>query len=133
MGATATVLVVDDDEDTSTLLGIMFRRQGFRTVVAGDLAEARAALAKGNISGLVTDIRLPDGDGCALLSGGRPAHLRAALLMSGGHPGGDATKPGPALSSSLAGFDDYVTKPFDARVLVQRLSELLGPAATGAP
>jgi len=122
----ATVLVVDDDEDTSMLLGMLFRRQGWPTVLAGNLEQARVALATHDVAALLTDVRLPDGDGSTLLAQGRPAGLRAALLMTGNDMGGAAGR----LACTRAGFDDYVRKPFDARALVSRITTSMGPAST---
>jgi len=120
-----TVLVVDDDEDTSMLLGLLFRRQGWVTLVAGTLEQAQIALATHEVTALLTDVRLPDGNGATLLARGRPAHLRAALLMSGNGAGAGARR----LACARDGFDDYVCKPFDAGTLVARVATLTAPAA----
>jgi DNA-binding response OmpR family regulator len=123
----ATVLVLDDDEDTSMLLEILFRRRGWPTVVAGNLAQARSALGTYEIAALLTDVCLPDGDGSTLLAQGRPPGLLAALLMTG-HGLGSADA---RLVCTQAGFDDYVCKPFDARALVSRIAASLAPAKAG--
>jgi len=115
------VLVVDDDEDTSVLLGIVLRRQGYKTTFVTNLAEAHGALATGDFAALVTDLSLPDGSGLSLLSNGRPATLRAAVVMTGS--GGDADRR----ESEKRGFDAYVVKPFDAGTLASLLARLLGP------
>ena len=44
------VLVVDDDEDASVLLGIVLGRQGFTTKFATDLPEAQRALDTGDFA-----------------------------------------------------------------------------------
>lgn len=119
-----TVLVVDDDEDTSMLLGLLFRRQGWITIMAGSLEQARVALATHEVTALLTDVRLPDGSGATLLARGRPAHLRAALLMSGNGIGEQDGR----IACARDGFDDYVCKPFDAGALVARVATLLTPA-----
>jgi DNA-binding response OmpR family regulator len=115
------VLVVDDDEDTSDLLGVVLERRGFHTTRVMDLAQALTALSAGEFSALVTDLTLPDGSGLSLLSNGRPATLRAAVVMSGS--AGDE----PRRESAMRGFDAYLVKPFDAALLAGLLTKLLEP------
>ena len=120
------VLVVDDDEDTSALLGSWLRRQGWAATFVHDLAQARVALGEGEISALVTDLSLPDGSGLSLLSNGRPPPLRAAIVMTGWS--GDAERR----EAEQRGFDAYFVKPLDATQLVGRLRQLLEPSSADA-
>lgn len=122
-----SVLVVDDDEDTTVLLGIVLGRQGWRTTFATNLAQAQSALAEGDFSALVTDLSLPGGSGLSLLSNGRPATLRAAVVMTG------STGEADRRESERRGFDAYVVKPFEAAELVALLVRLVGPLATALP
>jgi DNA-binding response OmpR family regulator len=120
MGSTPPInlLVVDDDEDTSELLGLLIGRQGWGVTFASDLAQARTALATGDISALVTDVTLPDGSGLSLLANGRPRTLRAAVVISGARVEEDR-------ELTRTGFDAYLMKPFDATALVGLLTGLL--------
>lgn len=113
------VLVVDDDEDTSALLGLLLGRHGWGATFASDLKEARTALEKREIVALVTDVHLPDGSGLSLLATGRPANLRAAVVISGW--GGEEERR----ESAQLGFDAYLVKPFDSGQLVGLLQNLL--------
>jgi len=115
------VLVVDDDEDTAALLGVLLARHGWGAKFAADLKEARSALEKSDIAVLVTDVQLPDGSGLSLLASGRPASLRAAVVISGW--GGEEERS----ESSRLGFDAYLVKPFDSGQLVGLLQNLLAP------
>lgn len=124
---TLRVLVVDDDEDTSALLGAWLRREGWAAAFVRDLAQARVALERGEVSALVTDLRLPDGSGLSLLSNGRPPSLRAAIVLSG--CSGDPERR----EAEQRGFDAYLVKPLDATHLVGRLRLLLEPRATSRP
>lgn len=125
------VLVVDDDEDTSALLGLLLGRHGWGATFAADLEEARSALGKSDISALVTDVHLPDGSGLSLLANGRPPTLRAAVVITGW--GGEEERR----ESKRSGFDAYFVKPFDGVQLVRILQHLLEPeagaAGTGLP
>ena len=60
------ILVVDDEPDLRTLYELTLLREGYRVDAAGTLAEARRQLAA-TFDVVITDMRLPDGLGMALL------------------------------------------------------------------
>ncbi|XXY44137.1 response regulator [Sorangium sp. So ce269] len=113
------VLVLDDDDDTSTLLGMALRRRGFRVVVARSCEEGRARLAEHPIDALVTDVSLPDGSGIELVAS-LAAKPRATIVVSGF--GGDDDRE----KSRLAGVHAHLVKPVDVARLVSTLNEMLG-------
>ena len=61
------VLVVDDEADIRELLGMTLTRMGLDAHCAGSTAEALALLGKHSYELCLTDMRLPDGDGLAVL------------------------------------------------------------------
>ncbi|WP_437927138.1 response regulator [Sorangium sp. So ce291] len=112
------VLVLDDDDDTSTLLGMALRRRGFRVVVARSCEEGRARLAENPIDALVTDVSLPDGSGIDLVAS-LAAKPRATIVVSGF--GGDDDRE----KSRMAGAHAHLVKPVDVARLVSTLNEML--------
>ena len=62
-------LIVDDDATSVMLLSRLLESRGFTTRSAGSIAEARESLVPYPDSCLV-DLKLPDGDGVALLDDG---------------------------------------------------------------
>ncbi|HTN85267.1 MAG TPA: response regulator [Sorangium sp.] len=113
------VLVLDDDDDTSTLLGMALRRRGFRVVVARSCEEGRARLADNPIDALVTDVSLPDGSGIELVAS-LATKPRATIVVSGF--GGDDDRE----KSRMAGAHAHLVKPVDVTRLVSTLNEMLG-------
>ena len=113
------VLVLDDDDDTSTLLGMALRRRGFRVVVARSCEEGRARLAENPIDALVTDVSLPDGSGIELVAS-LAEKPRATIVVSGF--GGDDDRE----KSRMAGAHAHLVKPVDVTRLVSTLNEMLG-------
>ena len=96
------------------------------TAVAS-LAEAREALARLPLDALVSDLRLPDGDGCDLIAG-----LRASSSPNRDIPaiGITAHPESENRARSLAaGFDEFLPK-ISTATLARRLTELC--AKTGA-
>ncbi len=128
--AMPTILVVDDDRTI---------REGLvRTILAaGDLAarpaegvvEARAALARGGIDGVLLDVRLKDGDGIELLAELRAAYPALPVVMATAY--GDSER---TIQAMKLGAFDYVTKPFDLDTLLDTLRRAVkAPAVAAVP
>jgi CheY-like chemotaxis protein len=60
------VLLVEDSRDTREMYAVALGMAGFRTAEAGTAAEARAAARALRPDVIVSDVTLPDGDGCEL-------------------------------------------------------------------
>jgi two-component system response regulator PilR (NtrC family) len=106
------ILVVDDEPSMRELLGIMLRKEGFDVVVADSRAMAASVLAKGPVDMVITDVKLPDGDGIEILR-----HVKAAapetLVIVMTAFGSTQT----AVAALKLGAHDYLTKPFDIEEL----------------
>ncbi|MBV8063450.1 MAG: sigma-54-dependent Fis family transcriptional regulator [Nevskia sp.] len=123
----AHALIVDDEADIRELLEITLARMGLRTHGASTLAEAKAMLAEHEFDLCFTDMRLPDGDGIAVLQHiqrHRPG-LPVAVITAYGNAQA-------AVESLKAGAFDFVSKPVDLsalRKLVDAALKLRSPAA----
>jgi CheY-like chemotaxis protein len=60
------VLLVEDSRDTREMYTVALAMSGFRTAEAGTAAQARAAAQALQPDVIVSDLTLPDGDGCDL-------------------------------------------------------------------
>jgi two-component system NtrC family sensor kinase len=121
------VLIVDDSLTVRMDLTDALEAAGFRTLPCATLAEARAALARGQISLAILDVVLPDGDGVDLL---REIRLRAdgvrVIMLS------SEAEVSTRIRALQIGADDYVGKPYDLTYVIARARELLTDA-TSAP
>jgi putative two-component system response regulator len=88
MGATGTVLVVDDDEGIRLLLRRLLESEGYAVTTAGKSEEVLRLIAEVHPDLLLLDIMMPGEDGAALCR-----HIRADRATSGlpivlvtGHP-----------------------------------------------
>ncbi|HEX9107751.1 MAG TPA: sigma-54 dependent transcriptional regulator [Longimicrobiales bacterium] len=104
--ADARILVVDDDRLIRNAIAERLDRRGYEVVVAGSLAEARAAAAKSSPDIALLDIRLPDGVGTDLLRE-LVAETDAACVMMTAH--GTVQS---AVEALQLGAVDYMEKPF---------------------
>jgi two-component system response regulator PilR (NtrC family) len=102
------ILVIDDEPSMREMLGIMLHREGYAVELAESRATAAAVLARGPIDMVITDVKLPDGDGIEILR-----HLRAAtpdtvVLVMTAYGSTEA-----AVAALKLGAEDYLIKPFD--------------------
>ncbi|WP_134681705.1 response regulator [Paracoccus ravus] len=121
------ILIVDDARDIREPLGVYLRRQGLRTRLAGDAAEARRALAEEPVHLVILDLMMPGEGGLSLCRDlTRDRRLPVILLTA-------RTAPEDRVTGLETGADDYVTKPFDPRELLARIRAVLRRAPPGQP
>jgi two-component system response regulator PilR (NtrC family) len=108
--ANPRLLVVDDEPDLRTLYELTLLREGYEIDSAGSVAEGLAHLQAAQYSAIITDMKLPDGSGLALLrwleQAGRPE--KAIVITAFGSAEN-------AVEALKAGAFDYLTKPVDLR------------------
>ena len=123
---TATVAVVEDDQDLRRVLERSLRAEGFDVVLAGSGGELLAAAERSSPDAFVIDIGLPDSDGRDVCQALRARGELGPVLF--------LTARG-ALTDRLSGFhaggDDYLVKPFALKELVVRLKALMRRAPNG--
>jgi PAS domain S-box-containing protein len=110
------VLVVEDDPDTASLIGMFLSDRGYAVSVAHSLHDGLEALAS-EWDVLISDIGLPDGSGLELARRARAAARppRTLIALSGYGSKNDVA------GSHSAGFDQHLVKPIDLDVLMRVL------------
>jgi two-component system response regulator PilR (NtrC family) len=114
----AHALIVDDERDIRDLLSLSLGRMGLTTATAGTLAEAKELLETQRFDVCLTDMRLPDGNGLALIEHAvrHFPHMPIAMITAFG----DVQS---AVGALKAGAFDFVSKPVDLgelRQIIQR-------------
>jgi len=120
------ILVVDDDEDITTLLTQYLARFGFTAHAAGDGRSLRAQMAAHPIDLIVLDIMLPGTDGLTLARELRQ-HTQVPIIMLTAR-----ANPYDCVLGLEMGADDYMAKPFEPRELVARIQSVLRRLGTRA-
>jgi DNA-binding NtrC family response regulator len=118
------ILIVDDEANLRRLLGLVLREEGHAVVEAGSAAEARAALEASTLDLVVTDQRLPDGDGLAVLAAARELAPGVPVLFLTAYATVEL-----AVSAMRAGAFDVIAKPFDpdaVKAAVRRAADHAG-------
>jgi PAS domain S-box-containing protein len=123
------VLVVDDNVDLTTVLGMMVRRMGHHASVANGGAEALEAALKHRPDVIFLDIGLPVMDGYEVAKLIREeAVLQNTLLVALTGYGREEN----VLRSQKAGFDQHLVKPVDFKTIEGILTALAKSRATSA-
>jgi len=130
-----TVLIVDDEALARRAMGASLVRAGFEVVIARDGEEGlRLALEK-KPDVVILDMLLPKKDGLTLCRAIKAEPALAAsrvFLVSGVYR--KATVAGDALE---AGCDDFLSKPVDMGLLIEKVRDAAAtpafPARTGIP
>ena len=125
--AMTTVLVVDDEPIVRDVVVRYLRREGFRTLEAGDGNRARELVETGSPSLVVLDVMLPGTDGLALCRWIRSCSDLPVIMLTA--RGEEADR----IVGLELGADDYVTKPFSPRELAARVRTVLRRAQPAAP
>jgi two-component system, NtrC family, response regulator HydG len=116
------ILLVDDEAAIRRGVRRFLEHHGMEVALADDLASARK-LAEGNdFDLLLADLRLPDGEGTALI--GEFPHLPTVIMTS------YASVPS-AVEAMKSGAIDYIAKPFDHDALLLTLRAALRSSAAG--
>ena len=118
----ASVLVVDDEASIVLSLEFLMKQAGFRVRVANDGEAALAAVAEDPPDLILLDAMMPKRNGfdvCQTIRA-NPDWSRVRILMLTAKGRDVERDKGLAL-----GADDYITKPFSTREVVDRVKLLL--------
>lgn len=117
-----TVLVVDDDARVRLLLDMMLRQESFEVISAEDGEQALAAARAHHPNVILLDIEMPRMHGydvCRELKADpRTQDIPVIMVTAKG-------QQEERVRGLAVGADDFVTKPFSPRDLLQRLRALL--------
>jgi len=120
----ASILVADDEPNIVLSLEFLLKQAGFRVRTVSDGEAALAAIAQEPPDLVLLDVMIPGRDGYAVCQEIRsnPAWRGMRIIMLTAKGGDIQREKGLSL-----GADEYVTKPFSTRELVERVRRVLDP------
>jgi len=122
------VLVVDDEAAMRAGLEANFRRQGWKVTTAGGASEALERFRLAPCPLVVTDMRMPDGDGLRVMQGVRALAPETAVIFLTAF----ANVP-EAVNAMREGACDYLIKPISFEQLKQSAARVMDTRlSTGA-
>ncbi len=116
----ARVLVVEDDADQRRLVAGFLKSRDYLVAEAESLAEARAQLEASPVDLVLSDWKLPDGDGTELLREVRAEHPATGFITVTAY--GTIAR---AVEAIHLGADDYLAKPFERQALLLAIEKVL--------
>src|SRR5690554_2888463 len=124
MSATAaTIMLVEDDPSLGQLLAEELELDGYAVVRAATVQEARRLLQAQRPALIVSDLRLPDGDGMQVLAFQQAEHPGIPFIVITAFGTVDQ-----AVEALQAGADDFLTKPLSTDHLRLKIRRLLTQA-----
>lgn len=118
-GEAKTVLVVEDDENTSSLISLYLEREGFSPITADDGEMALAQAGKHNPDLVILDLMIPKVDGWEVCRRLRKNSEVPVIMLTA------RSEEIDRVAGLTLGADDYVVKPFSPRELVARVKAVL--------
>ena len=127
MNAKRNLLLVDDDKDLLKLLTMRLEAAGYAVtaVSSGEEALARIGIERPQL--VITDMSMPGMDGAALFDAIRVSHPALPVMMLTAH----GSIP-DAVAATNRGIFGYLTKPYDAKTLIEQVERALSLSANRA-
>ncbi len=122
------VLVVDDEAAMRAALEANFRRQGWKVTTAGGTSEALERFRLAPCPLVVTDMRMPDGDGLRVMQGVRALAPETAVIFLTAF----ANVP-EAVNAMREGACDYLVKPISFEQLKEAAARVLSSRVSRSP
>jgi CheY-like chemotaxis protein len=119
---TYSILIVDDDLDTITLIGLMLQRRGFEVHKVQSGTEVFSFLAHTMPDLVLLDVMMPGMDGyevCRRIKTNPVLNHLPVIMLSA------RAQPASQMEGFRAGAIDYITKPISSANLVTRLQVAL--------
>lgn len=112
----ATILVVDDEENARHIITSFLAPKGYEVIGAATLAEARQQILRGTADIILLDVQLPDGYGPSLLEETSRLALRPPIILITAY--GDIDM---AVDAMKNGAHDFLQKPIQLARLEQSI------------
>lgn len=110
------ILLIEDHQPTCAALTELLSRRNFLVVAANSVGEARTAVQNGRFNFVISDVGLPDGNGCDLMIELRQQYGLEGIALTGYGMDEDMER------SRAAGFITHLTKPVSVHALDKALS-----------
>ena len=123
MTSSKVILVVDDDQSFRRVMEYQLGEDGHRVLTASSSASALEQLKSSPVDVLISDVRMPGGDGMELLTRVKALQPELPIIMLTAHGTINA-----AVEAMQKGAADYLTKPFTREQLRIALAKTLSVA-----
>lgn len=116
----SSLLIVDDEAGIRAALRVSFAASGWNVETANGVVEASRLLERKKFTLVVSDMRMPDGDGLDVVRSARKASAETAVILLTAY--GNVSD---AVQAMRGGAFDYLTKPISFEQLQEAASRVL--------
>jgi two-component system, chemotaxis family, CheB/CheR fusion protein len=117
-----SILIVEDHENTATVMSKLLKRSGHEVVTASTVRQAMQLLHSTPLDLLVSDLGLPDGNGFEVMTELSKISDAKGIAISGYGMEEDVER------SCRAGFSAHLTKPIDVQKLQETIQQVTAAA-----
>ena len=114
------ILIVEDDIAFGAMLKGWLERNGYEALSCPKVAAAKQDLAKNRYNLILSDLRLPDGDGIMLLQWMREQNIPIPLIIMTSY-----AEVQSAVAAIKLGAEDYLEKPVVPGILKEKIEQAL--------
>ena len=118
MKAEGTILVVENEDNMRRVLTALLRRNGYKTLEAGDGEAALELLSSERVDAVLSDLKMPRMNGLELVQHMRTRFRPIPVILLTAYG-----TIGSAVEALKQGAFDYLTKPFDPDEIRQVLAK----------
>ncbi|QDS95558.1 Response regulator ArlR [Roseimaritima multifibrata] len=116
-----SVLIIEDDSSIADVISYNLRQQDYEVFTCDDGVEGLAQARRQPVDVIILDLMLPGMDGleiCRKLKADKETRKMRVLMLTA------KAEESDQLVGFTLGADDYVTKPFSVKILLERVKSL---------
>jgi len=121
------ILIIEDDTTFGTMLQRWCLRNGFEAELCSNISAAQTELTDKKFHLVLTDLRLPDGDGIMLLQWIREQRMNMPVIVMTSY--GEIQS---AVAAMKLGAEDFMEKPLNPAMLKNKIEQALSKKAVVA-
>lgn len=110
------IIIVEDDLPFGIMLKGWLEKNSFEAVLVSNVEQAKSEIIKEKFSMVLSDLRLPDGDGIMLLSWISDSKIKLPVIIMTSY--GEVQS---AVSAIKLGAEDFLEKPINPSILKEKL------------
>ena len=116
-----TILIVEDDASFGVMLQTWLKKNDYEAILATGYAQAKKEISSRSLDLILTDLRLPDGDGIMLMAWVREQlKSKVPFIVMTGY-----AEVQTAVSAMKLGAFDYLKKPINPSLLEEKIAAAL--------
>lgn len=117
------IMIIEDETTLRDELSVLLKNAGYEPIAVTDYSNVSEQMKSANSDLILLDINLPNVNGETLLQDFRKSNDTPVIMLTS-----RTTEIDEVLSMSY-GADDYITKPYNPRILLLRISAVLKRSA----